>query len=305
MFRSAPGTATLAGLSAAAMVLLAGCGGAANGPVIGTPAEAAPSAPGASASLTLAVLQQQLSGQLSAVGETGSDPEFTQFTSEVDALLNDQALLGSERFSSLQQLGTNEATKLEGELGSLIDEVESDSALTSEERFQIEEVIHSVDDELQALSAKIAADTLVDVLRNDVLNVDNSTLVDAVVEPVVHIAMGAGDVLSEAALISGQEQNLGRQISPTSTNQATESQYLSDIQSDVGAMNSTGNAVFSQVLQITPAGYPGNQAALTTLKADLTNVENGAAASGHSDVSALQTCLSDDTMSPPQTCPQA
>jgi hypothetical protein len=59
------------------------------------------------------------------------------------------------------------------------------------------------------------------------------------------------------------------------------------------------------VLQITPAGYPGNQATLTTLKADLTNVENGAAASGHSDVSALQTCLSDDTMSPPQTCPQA
>ena len=303
MFRSAPGKATLVGLSAAAMLLLAGCGGAENGPVIGTPAQAAPSAPGASASLTLAVLQQQLSGELSAAGEAGSDPEFTEFTSQVDALLNDQALLGSERFSSLQQLGTNEAAKLEGELSSLIGEVESDSALTSEERFQIEEVIHSVDDELQALSAKIAADTLVDVLRNDVLNVDSSTLVDAVVEPVVHIAMGAGDLLSEAYLMSNQVQSLGGRISPTATNQATESQLLSSIQSDIAAMNSTGNAVFSQVLQITPAGYPGNQATLNTLKADLTNVENGAAASGHTDVSALQTCLGDDSMSPPQTCP--
>jgi hypothetical protein len=303
MFRSAPGKATLVGLSAAAMLLLAGCGGAENGPVIGTPAQAAPSAPGASASLTLAVLQQQLSGELSAAGEAGSDPEFTEFTSQVDALLNDQALLGSERFSSLQQLGTNEAAKLEGELSSLIGEVESDSALTSEERFQIEEVIHSVDDELQALSAKIAADTLVDVLRNDVLNVDSSTLVDAVVEPVVHIAMGAGDLLSEAYLMSNQVQSLGGRISPTATNQATESQLLSSIQGDIAAMNSTGNAVFSQVLQITPAGYPGNQATLNTLKADLTNVENGAAASGHTDVSALQTCLGDDSISPPQTCP--
>ena len=224
MFRSAPGTATLAGLSAVAMLLLAACGGAENGPVIGTPAQAAPSAPGASASLTLAVLQQQLSGQLSAAGQTGSDPEFAQFTSEVEALLNDQSLLSSERISGLQQLGSTEATKLEGQLSSLIGQVESDSALTSEQRFDIEEVIRSVEDELQALGAKIAADTLVDVLRPDVINVDSSTRVDAVVQPVVHIAIGAGDVLSEAYLISNQAHNLGSQISSTATNQATESQ---------------------------------------------------------------------------------
>ena len=84
-----------------------------------------------------------------------------------------------ERLSGLQQLGTTEATKLEGQLGNLIGQVESDSALTSDERFDIEEVIRSADDELQSLSAKITADTLVDVLRADVLNVDSSTLVDA------------------------------------------------------------------------------------------------------------------------------
>ncbi|MGA9113878.1 MAG: hypothetical protein WB802_08795 [Candidatus Dormiibacterota bacterium] len=300
MFRSAPGTATLAGLSAVAMLLLAACGGAENGPVIGTPAQAAPSAPGASASLTLAVLQQQLSGQLSAAGQTGSDPEFAQFTSEVEALLNDQSLLSSERISGLQQLGSTEATKLEGQLSSLIGQVESDSALTSEQRFDIEEVIRSVEDELQALGAKIAADTLVDVLRPDVINVDSSTRVDAVVQPVVHIAIGAGDVLSEAYLISNQAHNLGSQISSTATNQATESQLLSSIQSDVAAMNSTGSTVFTQVLELTPAGYPGNQATLNTLKTDLTNVENGAAASAHNDVSALSTCLDDDADQ--QTC---
>lgn len=302
MFRSAPGTATLAGLSTAAVLLLAGCGGTVNGPVIGTPAQAAPSPPGASASLTLAVLQQQLFGQLSAAGASGSDPEFTQFTSQVNALLNDQALLASERFSSLQQLGTGEASKLEGELSSLNGQVESNSALSSEERFEIEEVIHSINDELQALGAKIAADTLVDVLRNDVLNVDSSTLVNAVVEPVVHIAIGAGDLLSEAALMSSQAQNLGGQISPTATNQSTESQLVSSIQSDLAAMNSTGNAVFTQVLQITPAGYPGNQATLSTLKTDLTNVENGSAASGRTDVTRLGSCISDDNQSPPTTC---
>jgi hypothetical protein len=294
MFRSAPGTATLAGLSAAAMLLLAGCGGAENGPVIGAPAQAAPSAPGASASLTLAVLQQQLSSQLSAAGQTGSDPEFAQFTSEVDALLNDQSLLASERISGLQQLGSTEASKLEGELSNLIGQVESDSALTSEQRFDIEEVIRSVDDELQALSAKIAADSLADVLRSDVLNVDSSTLVDAVVEPVVHIAIGAGDLLSEADLMSGQVQNLSDQISPTATNQQTESGLVSSIQADIAAMNATGSSVFTQVLEITPAGYPGNQATLNTLKADVTNADNGAAASGRNDVSQLQTCLTDD-----------
>jgi hypothetical protein len=302
MFRSAPGTATLAGLSAAAMLLLAGCGGAENGPVIGIPAQAAPSAPGASASLTLAVLQQQLSSQLSAAGQTGSDPEFAQFTSEVDALLNDQSLLASERISGLQQLGSTEATKLEGELSNLIGQVESDSALTSEQRFDIEEVIRSIDDELQALSAKIAADSLADVLRSDVLNVDSSTLVDAVVEPVVHIAIGAGDLLSEADLISSQEQGLASRVAAQNPdpNGQTEEGLLSSIQSDVAAMNSTGSTVFTQVLEITPAGYPGNQGTLNTLKTDLTNAENGEATSGHNDVSALQTCLGDDPNG--QTC---
>ena len=65
-------------------------------------------------------------------------------------------------------------------------------------------------------------------------------------------------------------------------------------------MNSTGSTVFTQVLELTPAGYPGNQATLNTLKTDLTNVENGAAASAHNDVSALSTCLDDDADQ--QTC---
>ena len=65
-------------------------------------------------------------------------------------------------------------------------------------------------------------------------------------------------------------------------------------------MNSTGNAVFSQVSQITPAGYRGTRQPSPPSRQTSPTSRTGRRHPGHSDVSALQTCLSDDTCPRPR-----
>ena len=194
-------------MTVGAILLLAACGEFENGPVIGNPAQATPSS-NIGSSLSLAGLQQELADQLSQVEATQTDPGSGPLASEVSALINDQALLASERIADLQQLGHNEAVTLEGDLSSLIGDVQDASGLTSGEQASIEGVIYQIRDQLQALDAKIAADTLVDVLRTDVLSVDSSTRVAGLIEPMVHIALAAGDLLNQARNLSTQASRL-------------------------------------------------------------------------------------------------
>jgi hypothetical protein len=302
MLRLAPGTGIRIGVTVGAILLLAACGESENGPVIGTPAQATPSS-GAGSSLSLAGLQQELADQLSQVEATQTDPGSGPLASEVSALINDEALLASERIADLQQLGHNEAVALEGDLSTLIGDVQGDAGLTGGERASIDGVIYQIRDQLQALDAKIAADTLVDVLRSDVLSVDSSTRVLGLIEPMVHIAIGAGDLLGQAGVLSNQATRLSNQSqSVAGTNQAQEGQLLSSLEGDVATMQSVGSSVFGEVLALTPSGYPGNQTTLGSLKAELTNAEAGAASLARQDATDISTCIADDQALPPQTC---
>jgi len=134
-------------------------------------------------SLSLAGLQQQLAKPAQCDPADESDPGGAAFAAEVAALVNDQALLSSERIAQLQQLGHNEVVTLEGDLSSLSGDVQSTAGLSLAESGAIEYVIRQVDAQLQSLDAKIAADTLVDVLRTDVLSVESSTRVEGLIAP--------------------------------------------------------------------------------------------------------------------------
>jgi hypothetical protein len=302
MRRLVAGTGIRIGVTVGAILLLAACGESESGPVIGDPAQAAPSS-AAGSGLSLAGLQQELADQLSQVEATQSDPGSGPLASEVDALINDQALLASERVADLQQLGHNEAVTLEGDLSSLIGDVQDDPALNGGERASIDDVIYQTRDQLQALDAKIAADTLVDVLRTDVLSVDSSTRVSGLIEPMVHLAIGAGDLLGQAQTLTTHASSLNSQIrSQAGLNEGQETQLIADLNNQVATMQTTGNEVFATALGLTPAGYPGNQSTLNSLKSELTAVEGGAALAGREDAANISTCLGDDTLSPPQTC---
>ncbi len=300
MARCASGTAILTAASVAVALLVGACSGTENGPVIGTPAQASMPIADVGSSLSLAGLQQQLASQLNAIQQTESDPGGAAFAAEVAALVNDQALLSSERIAQLQQLWHNEVVTLEGDLSSLSGDVQSTAGLSLAESGAIEYVIRQVDAQLQSLDAKIAADTLVDVLRTDVLSVESSTRVEGLIAPVVHTALGADSLLVAANVLSTQATNLGQTIQANvGVNQATEEQILGNLQADINSMKSTGSSIAARALALSPSGYPGNQGELSSLKVQLGDSAS-LPTSGHGDVTSISNCLNDDQTS--QAC---
>jgi hypothetical protein len=300
MARSASGTAILMAASVGIILSMGACAGTENGPVIGTPAQASAPVAAAEDNLSLSGLQQQLATQLQQAEQTQSDPGGSVFAAEVAALVSDQALLSSERISQLQQLGDNQIVTLEGELTSLTGDVQNTSGLSSGQAGAIENVIRQVNDQLQSLAAKIAADTLVDVLRTDVLSVDSSTRVEGLISPEVHTALGADSLLVAANLLSTQAASLSTRIQANvGVNQANEEQTLGNLQGDITSMNSTGSSVAAQALALSPSGFPGNQGEMASLNSEL-SASSGLPTSGHQEVASISTCLADDQV--PQTC---
>jgi hypothetical protein len=154
--------------------------------------------------------------------------------------------------------------------------------------------------QLQSLDAKITADTLVDVLRTDVLSVDSSTRVEGLIVPAVHAALGADSLLVAANVLGTQASSLSTRIEANvGVNQAAESQMLGNLQGDIASMNSTGTSVAARALALSPSGYPGNQGELASLKSEL-SASSSLPTWGHQDVTSISTCLADDQTS--QTC---
>jgi hypothetical protein len=288
----------VAGACLGVVLLVAGCAGTENGPVIGAPPLVGVSVASAGSGGILSGLQKQLADQLSQAEQTEKQAVSDQFGAQVNALANDQALLGSERISDLQTLGHKEAVKLAGELDTLSNEVQDDQGLTAQQRGDIESVIRPVANLVQATETKIASDTLVDVLRIDVLSLDSSTRVSGLVEPVVHIALGAATLEKEAGQLAGQASILNNAIqSQAGINQSTELSDLGNLDAAVTTMQAIGSAVFGGALALSPSGFPGNQGTLDSLKSELIGAEAGAAASGRTEAATITTCLADDLTS--------
>jgi hypothetical protein len=101
-------------------------------------------------------------------------------------------------------------------------------------------------------------------------------------------------------VLSTQATNLNQRIQGNvGVNQATEEQLFSSLQADINSMSSTGSSVAARALALSPAGYPGNQGELSTLKVELGDSANLPTA-GHQEVTNISTCLADDQTS--QTC---
>ena len=196
---------------------------------------------------------------------------------------------------------------MEADLSSLTGAVEDTAGLSSAQAGAIEYVIRQVDDQLQSLDAKIATDTLVDVLRTDVLSVDSSTRVEGLIAPQVHIALGADSLLAAAALLTDQYTSLNKRVQANIglneiTNQTTEGTLLNDLLGDISSMNSIGSSVAAQALALSPSGYPGNQGEMDTLKSELSSANSGVATAGHQDATAIGNCLTADQAQ--ALCPQ-
>ena len=299
MSHSITGREILFSASVGAMLMMVACGGTENGPIIGTPPTANLSVANSRPSLTQ--LEQDITNQLGAADVAAGDTQLSQLTGQADALVNDHSLLLAERIASLKQLGSSQISARESELQALSGDVRG-SGLSSSQEYNVESVINQTEGELQSLGAKIAADTLIDVLRGDVLSIEIDSRVEGLVAPVVHIALSGYLLVNQAANLSGEASTLNSQIqSGNGLNIATEEQLLSSLEGDLGPMRSTGSSVAYQVLQQTPAGYPNNKSTLSSLKSEVNSVEAGDALPAQQAASQIKVCISYDAI--PQACP--
>ncbi len=294
-------TAAWLGAMASAAVALAACGTTEYGPVIGTPAVASPPLPVASTNQAVDALEQRLVSELNQIDLTPSDGEPTQITAEINALMNDHTLIVAEQMDSLRRLGAGAVAERQKVLDRLIGDIQS-ARLGSSQAAALLSLVHDVQHQLQAVGAKIATDSLEDVLLQDVRSVDPSTRVGGLIDPLVHVGIGAGIMSVEASSIAGRAANLGRALTSSAANYSTEKALLARVESQASAMQSTARALFSQVLQLTPAGYPANVGQLQALKGEELGTENGPASSARAELSQITTCMADDGSSPPRTC---
>jgi hypothetical protein len=294
----------LTALAGAAVVALSlgACGSAANDPVIGRPPTASLPAAPTSTDQAVSAYELALVNQLNQADQTQGSYEAGQISAEVNALANDHTLILAEQIDKLKSLGASAISRRETELATLSDDVRSNAHLSSSESATLLGLTGGVEAHLQALGSKIEADSLIDVLRADVLSIDASTRVSGLIEPMVHLALGAGDVGAVAGSLAQQEATLAAEARSSRFNAAKESFLLAEISNEVSQLQSVVSAVLAQDLQLTPGGYPGNTATLQTLKNDLLGSESGPAANAEQELAQVATCFADDVATPAVAC---
>ncbi len=256
--------------TAVSMLLIAGCGTTDSGAVVGVPPSAHVGSPTASGDSAIAAFSQGLDSQLTQAGATAGAPGGIDLAAETNALASDTSLISAERLDALKALGAGTAAGLEKTLGSLIASASADRNLTAatvDGRTVAQTVLgllQAAQAQVHALAAKIASDTLVDVLRQDDLALAGSK-VHGFIDPQAHLLIAAGDTLVQGYNLTHTAAQLRAQISAgaaTDPNYNAEAQLWNQLDGAVTTIQGTAVSAIRQVRVLTPAGFPGNEGAL-------------------------------------------
>ena len=302
MGRSLSRFSILVGSAVAVGSLIAGCASNVPGaPVIGVPAAAQPAAASPSGDL-LAGLEQAVANELTAIDTTQTDNEPPGVLIELNALTSESALLQAETFTSLQTTGTNEIVKRERIVNALSTDVTSASYLQgvtingTSVAGSILAMLGGVNNQLQSQASSIDSATLIDALRGVILSIGPATRVLGLVEPQVHLAIAGGEELNGVSLLESQYAILARKVShyTSSAGYAQETQFLSDLASNIAFVRSSATRDVQAVLSLTPAAYPGNKATILSVRAQLTQFRSplGQLNTATNDVNQIEILLS-------------
>ena len=283
MGRSVSRFSLLLGSAVAAGSLLAGCASEVPGPaVIVAPAAAAVAVPAASSSDFLAGLEQAVSSELSAINSTESDNEPPEVLVELNALNNEGSLIEAENFASLITTAANQISKRERLVNALTVVVNGSAYLNGVDvngtplSSLILALLGGVDTQLESQASSVDSAALADQLRAVILSIGPSTRVLGLVQPVVHLAIAAGeevqaaDFLQAQYLVLNQKSNLFKKAQ----NYQAEQTQLGYLEADIVTATKTATADAEAVLALTPAGYPGNKATILNVRAQLLQLKS-------------------------------
>jgi hypothetical protein len=256
---------------------LSACGATENGPVIGVPQGAQVAASSASASDAIAAFENAMAARLNDAVTTQGTADGA-LVSQVNALASDGSLIASERMTALKTLGAQAVATRVALVQTLIHDAEADPLLAGTfvggqgVRQTLVARLQAVEGQLQALGAKIAADSLGDVLRADVSSVATSSRVYGLVSPMTHLVLAAGDMLSTANTLDQQSQQIFAQITAGASgdpNYSTELKLYNQLTSSIRTTRSVAATAIVQVESLQPSS---GSAASTTLSSQRLNL---------------------------------
>jgi hypothetical protein len=268
-------SALIAGATAVGF-LLAGCSSG-TGTIIGVPPSASAANELPANSIDTAI-NQAIASELAQANQNQSDGEPAAVQVEINALNSVKALVQAEAFTSLMTIGANQVSKREGLVNTLVADVQANKYLGGVDpaghslSASLLSILGGVDNQLEALGAEIASDSLPDVLRSDVASIAASTRVAGVYEPMTHLAIAGGDELYELGLLSSQQQVFAGKVAAgrsSDPNYAEEASRLSDLASSIASARATINSALGAVMSLTPGSYPASKTTIVNVRSAL------------------------------------
>jgi hypothetical protein len=275
MGRSVSRFSLLIGSAVAAGSLLAGCAADAPGAAVIVPPAREGLASVAVPGDFLASLEQAVASELSAINSTQSDNEPPEVILELTALNNEGSLIAAENFGSLITTAANQIAKRERLVNALTADIKNSTYLGGVDvngtplANTLLALLSNVNADLQAQASSVDAAQLPNQLRAVILSIGPSTRVFGLVEPMIHLAIAAGDELNGANLLEVQYQTLYKKVivNNEGTEIASETAHVMDLKNQIATLTADATADANTVLALTPAGYPGNKATIQNVRA--------------------------------------
>ncbi|HEY2704606.1 MAG TPA: hypothetical protein VGL20_13025 [Candidatus Dormibacteraeota bacterium] len=263
---------SVAGLAGLAIALLtAGCGPTETAAQIGVRAVpvSAPVAETPSDQLIQAIidrLQEQLKQADSAL-----DGKLARLTPQNPQFLALLPVLVAERLAGLDRLGTALVDKRLTAVYRMRAQIVALKHLTAAQAAPILGQIDQASSALTSLRATILADTLPDVVRNDIKKVGALHII-GFVDPLAHMTAASDEVLNAADALVTAAGVLQTRITQNATrllNPAHDQALLADLLTQAATGKQQVTATLASLSGLTAGGYPGNHAALVSARSAL------------------------------------
>ncbi len=177
-----------------------------------------------------------------------------------------------QKVADLQKRGDMEIERRIVALNKLIERIDKIRKLSATQKTELKARVQTEIDTLNALKAKIDADTDITTLKADVKSIVDSYRVFVVFMPQIRLIAAGDRLLTVAANLSAISTKLQTRITEAQAAGKDVTQlntYLTDLNAKVANANTQANAVITEALTLTPEGYPGNKTTIQALRAKI------------------------------------
>lgn len=176
----------------------------------------------------------------------------------------------NEVMENLRKRADQEITRRVTSLTELITRINGLKKLSQTNKTDLTNMVKAEITGLNTLKTKIDADTDLATLRADVKSIVQSYRVYAFFIPQIRI-LSAADLMSQSAdsltVLANKLESLIGKSGATGATLTSLQTYLSDMKARIKEANDTYQAVETEVLALTPAGYPANKTTLEDARA--------------------------------------